>query len=270
MQLLTTVFRGSSRFWRDPENLGNPGSERIALHLLFPTPPKKKEIERGTSSKIRWLNKGLRGSLELQASALPGDMPALSADSRPWEWTAKLQVTTWNSPSTSRMSALKWLKLNKKGCQIWPLMAQWNRSKQLDLNPINPVSKVIEHPLQQGLSSAHGLGQVIDLFSTLQNRCLAGSGGNVLETWGGMWLPPKSPSLSIVFIVVPLCIRSTLPWCLNTSEIQMCIINITRPGDREMSLSSVSRWDTTRRTDHLSSCVKHVAAQEFEHRSVIS
>lgn len=131
---------------------GNPGRDKMALPELFPTPKEKKEIERGTNSKTGWLNKGLRGSLELQASVLPGDMPALSTDSRPWECTAKLQVTTWNSPSTSRMSALKWLKLNKKGCQIWPLMAQWNRSKQLDLNPINLVGKVIEHPLQQGLS----------------------------------------------------------------------------------------------------------------------
>lgn len=214
------------------------------------------------------MNKGLRGSLELQASTLPGDTPALSADSRPWEWTAKLQVTTWNSPSTSRMSALKWLKLNKKGCQIWPLMAQWNRSKHLDLNPINLVGKVIERPLQQGLSWAHGLGQVIDLLSTLQNTCPAGSCGNELKTWGGMWLPLKSPYLSIELIVVPLYVRSPLPWCLNTSEIQMCIINITWPGDRELTLSAVSKWETTRRTDCLRSCMKHVAAQEFEHRSV--
>ena len=85
-----------------------------------------------------------------------------------------------------------------------------------------------------------------------------------------MWLPLKSPCLSIVRIAVRLCIRSPLPQCLNTSETQLCIVNITWPGDRELALSSVSRWETTRRTDCLRSGVKRVAEQESEHRSVRS
>lgn len=229
----------SNRFWTDPANFGNPGTDRIASHLLSPKPPphQKKEIERGTSSKMRWLNKGLRGPLERQESAFPWDMAALSADSRPWEWTAKLQVTTWNSPSTSRMSALKWLKLNKKGCQIWPLMAQWNRSKHLDLNPINLVVEVTEHPLEQGLAWAHGLGRVIDLLykpGVLQR--VVEISQKCEEECGCHW----KVLISVVLIVVPLEIGSPLPWCPNTSEIQMCVINITW-GDRELTLSSVAR-----------------------------